>query len=255
MAALEQVAAVPLHPQGLAGGRSGHIALHLGQFDTSVLSQAEQGSVLVDLVNAQPVAHGVKVDVAGVPQGAGQILPPVVASVLAVDPALGMEIAVGVVLLLGELEAAGVLNFLRGRGQSLLQRGDGHQRLEGGTGIVKLLGGSVGKGPQRVIPGLVKEGGVAVDLGQIVGGIGGHRQDLPCLDALHHNRAAPGILRLQSLDGVGQNLLHLLLEAEVQSESRTLSPGGDLLLSGLRVDAPVLAYHLSAGGQLLDLNP
>lgn len=98
----------------------------------------------------------------------------------------------------------------------------GHQRLEGGTGIVKLLGGSVGKGPQRVIPGLVKEGGVAVDLGQIVGGIGGHRQDLPCLDALHHHRAAPGILRLQSLDGVGQNLLHLLLEAEVQSEQNVV---------------------------------
>ena len=178
-----------------------------------------------------------------------------VASVLAVDPALGMEIAVGVVLLLGELEAAGVLNFLRGRGQSLLQRGDGHQRLEGGTGIVKLLGGSVGKGPQRVIPGLVKEGGVAVDLGQIVGGIGGHRQDLPRLDTLHHHRAAPGILRLQSLDGVGQNLLHLLLEAEVQSEQNVVPRLGDLLLSGLGVDAPVLAYHLSAGGQLLDLNP
>ena len=253
---VEQVAAVPLHPQGLAGGRSGHIALHLGQFDTSVLSQAEQGSVLVNLVNAQPVAHGVKVDVAGVPQGVGQILPPVVASVLAVDPALGMEIAVGVVLLLGELEAAGVLNFLRGRGQSLLQRGDGHQRLEGGTGIVKLLGGSVEQRGQLGVAGqLIVKGDITVDPGQIVGGIGGHGQDLPRLDALHHHRAAPGILRLQSLDGVGQNLLHLLLEAEVQSEQNVVPRLGDLLLSGLGVDAPVLADHLSAGGQLLDLNP
>lgn len=94
--------------------------------------QAQERGPLVEVVDAQPVGHGVEVVVAGVGQGERDVLVLVVLGVA--RPASGR---VGGLVVLGEV-AQVVDLLLQGHG-ALLQAGQGRDPLEDGTG--RRLGG------------------------------------------------------------------------------------------------------------------
>ena len=240
----EQVAAVPGGAQLLAGLGTGHPAAVPAQLKAGALPQAEHGGVLADEVDAQPVAHGVEVDVAGVLDGVGHVLHAVAAAVLEVVPAGGVVVAVGVLLPLGVPEAAGVQDFLRGGHQSLLEGRHTHNHLEGGARGVQAVDGPVVEGLQGVVEGLIVEGGVAVNGGQVVGGVGGHGQ-YASGHVGHHHGAALGVLRLQALNAVGQGPLGRLLEADVNGQAHIAPRLRLQRLAGLAVGKPVLGDNLA----------
>ena len=102
------------------------MTLALIDLDAGVLPQAELLGVLIQQADAQAAAHIVEEDVAGVPDGLGDVLLAVGAAVLAVIPALGLVILVVRI-------APGVQNLIRRGDDALLKSGDGGDHLKGGA--------------------------------------------------------------------------------------------------------------------------
>ena len=84
----QHVALIPFAPKGLGKLRAGHHTSGLGQLHPCLLTQAELGGVLVQLLDAHPPAYIIEEVVAGYLDGVGYVDRSVGASILAVDPAL-----------------------------------------------------------------------------------------------------------------------------------------------------------------------
>ena len=120
-----------------------------------------------------------------------------------------------------------------------MQSGYGHQRLEGGGGHVGALGGPV----QQGIGGVCQQGIILrAVVGGIVGGIGGQGQHLAGAHLDHGGAGAPGLVAVLGVHvrhGLGQGLLHRLLEGEVDGQLHGVAGLGGLFV--------VLAGDLAGG--------
>ena len=224
----QHVALIPFAPKGLGKLRAGHHTSGLGQLHPCLLTQAELGGVLVQLLDAHPPAYIIEEVVAGYLDGVGYVDRSVGASILAVDPALRLgRRPIGVLPLIPD-DGGGGDDFL-------LQPGDGADHLEGGTGGIQTAEGPVIQGLQRVVQQAVV---VLPKVGEGVGGVGGGGQDLPGPHILHH--AGRPLHRVaQPGDPGGQGVLHLLLEAQVDGEEHVAPRLGGQALPCLLVRQPL----------------
>ena len=112
---------------------------------------------------------------------------------------------------------AAVLNDGGGGDDAALQRRHGGTHLEGGAGGVHALRGAVEHGQplvrhQRLV--------VLVEGGQVIGGVAGQCQHLAAAHRYHGGSAAAlvAVLVDHAGDGVGQRLLHIGLQVDVQRQ-------------------------------------
>ena len=210
----------------------------LTQLNARGLSQAEHTAVEIHIGDAQLSAQIVEVAVAGHPQSLGGVDPAVLldGTGAVVNPAVGL-----VALVVGVGSRAFQLGG--GRDRPLGEGGGHHTGLEGRAGGVETAQGAVKEGEGVVGYDAVV---VAVEGGQIVGGIGGDGQKLSVARIHGHDGACLAVLSavgfLYVADILGQSLLGGDLEVYIDGEVDVLACHG-LSLHVLSDDAPVLILH------------
>ena len=219
---------------GVVGG-VGHVAVGLDQLDAGGHAQAEGMRILAHRVDAQFVADGVEEVIAGVAQRGGHIVlavRPVLVRVgaRAPDPALRRVAFRGV-----PCEDALALDLELGIDDALGQAGDRHTGLESGAGGVGAHQRTV---EERRVRRCEQFGILFNDRGHVEGRPAGDGQRLAGLDVHHHDGGAGdlvfhlrvvfagggslgaqlGAVLAHDVDAVGQDLLHLLLQGDVDRQ-------------------------------------
>ena len=252
-----------------------------GQLDVGLGGQAQGRGPLVQLVDAQPVAHLIEEVVAGVLQALHDGLVLVQGGVG--GPALG---GVGLV---GLVEAAQVADALVQRDGALGESRQGGDQLEDGAG--RVLGGD-----GAVVEGIVALHGVGpqalvhlavVEDGQVVVGIGDHAQHPPGVGVHGHHGAGFGqvdvpvvflvllehvlvlvlpvfaahglfLLLADGGDGGGQRRGHHLLQVHVDGQHHGVAVGGrgvgqlaHSLAAGVHLHHALALTVFDVGGQLV----
>ena len=232
----EDVALVPGAAQRFGKFRTGHHAGLLSEFDAGLLSQTKHGGILIQQIDAYQTAYFIEVIVAGVHNSLAYILQAVGASILPVVPALRLRTGV-----------ERIDTFVIDQGirfyNICLQGTNGGNHLEGRAGRIQTLESTVQQGFQGIFRQVVV---VLGEGSQRIGGVRGGGQHIAGVYVQHYAGRALRLFTLQAGYAAGQNLLHLLLQVNVNGEEDVLAGLRGKAFSGFRVGEPLRGDDLTA---------